>query len=153
MADQRQYWAEYGRENRQRRNAQARRRYATNEVQRERIKVAARERKARDPIRAARRKAWAEHRAGTAERRRAKDRRLNRLRRARTRGAEVVDHVDPAALLERDAGRCGICGGEVDQRDFHVDHVVPISAGGAHSYANTQVAHPSCNLRKGNRGD
>jgi 5-methylcytosine-specific restriction endonuclease McrA len=29
---------------------------------------------------------------------------------------------------------------------------VPLALGGEHSYANTQVAHPLCNLRKGSRG-
>jgi 5-methylcytosine-specific restriction endonuclease McrA len=54
-------------------------------------------------------------------------------------------------VLERDDGICGLCGHDVDPFDFHVDHVVPLSAGGTHSYANVQVAHPFCNMAKGAR--
>lgn len=51
-------------------------------------------------------------------------------------------------VLEMDDGICGICGSDVDPFDFHVDHVIPMSRGGEHGYANTQVAHPLCNKRK-----
>jgi 5-methylcytosine-specific restriction endonuclease McrA len=47
-------------------------------------------------------------------------------------------------------GMCGICKQFVGE-DFHVDHVVPLSLGGAHGYINVQPAHPICNLRKNNR--
>lgn len=62
----------------------------------------------------------------------------------------LVEHVDRLILYERDDGICGICQKPVGL-DFHVDHVVPLSRGGAHSYANTQIAHPSCNISKGAR--
>lgn len=32
-----------------------------------------------------------------------------------------------------------------------VDHIVPLSLGGAHSLENVQLAHLFCNMRKGNR--
>lgn len=67
--------------------------------------------------------------------------------RARQYGAFVED-VHPLVLLERDDGVCGICGDDVDPFCFDIDHVVPISRGGEHSYANTQVAHRSCNSSK-----
>lgn len=59
-----------------------------------------------------------------------------------------IEDVNHADLLEMADGVCGICGEDVDPHHFHVDHIVPLSRGGEHSYANTQVAHPSCNLRK-----
>jgi 5-methylcytosine-specific restriction endonuclease McrA len=71
-------------------------------------------------------------------------------RRARARAAFVED-VDPLVVLERDDGVCGICGEDVDPLAFHVDHVIPLASGGEHSYANTQVAHPRCNMAKGAR--
>jgi 5-methylcytosine-specific restriction endonuclease McrA len=40
---------------------------------------------------------------------------------------------------------------KVDPANWHLDHVVPLSRGGEHSYANVQVAHPFCNLSKGPR--
>jgi 5-methylcytosine-specific restriction endonuclease McrA len=32
---------------------------------------------------------------------------------------------------------------------WHVDHIVPISKGGPHSYLNVQLAHAKCNRTKG----
>ena len=54
-------------------------------------------------------------------------------------------------FLELADGVCGICGEDVDPTNYHVDHIVPISRGGEHSYANTQPAHPACNQRKHNK--
>lgn len=64
---------------------------------------------------------------------------------------QFEEHVDSLVVLERADGACGICGGDLDPLDFHVDHVVPLALGGFHSYANTQPAHPLCNTRKGAR--
>lgn len=70
-------------------------------------------------------------------------------RQRRTRRREGwVESVHPLVVLERDDGVCGICGRDVDPFRFHVDHIVPLSRGGEHSYANCQVAHPSCNRSK-----
>lgn len=60
-----------------------------------------------------------------------------------------VERVDSLIVLERHDGVCGICEKDVDPLDFHVDHIVPLARGGNHSYANTQPAHPYCNLAKG----
>jgi 5-methylcytosine-specific restriction endonuclease McrA len=68
-------------------------------------------------------------------------------RRARKRG-QFVEKVYRSKVLRLHSGRCGICGDPVDPTDFHVDHVIPLARGGEHSYANTQPAHPPCNLRK-----
>lgn len=68
-------------------------------------------------------------------------------RRARRR-ERFVENVSPLVVLERDDGVCGICGEDVDPTHFHVDHILPLSRGGEHSYANTQPAHPVCNQRK-----
>ncbi|MGW4076047.1 HNH endonuclease [Streptomyces asiaticus] len=50
-------------------------------------------------------------------------------------------------VLGRHAGRCAYCGGETC--DTHMDHVVPLSRGGAHSIGNVLPACPACNLSKG----
>jgi 5-methylcytosine-specific restriction endonuclease McrA len=68
-------------------------------------------------------------------------------RRARKRAA-FVEMVDPATVFARASGVCGICQQPVERFAFEVDHIVPLSRGGAHSYANTQPAHPSCNRKK-----
>lgn len=59
-----------------------------------------------------------------------------------------VEHVSRCQVWERNQGLCGICGEDADLDNFHVDHIVALARGGEHSYANTQVAHPSCNQRK-----
>ena len=78
---------------------------------------------------------------------RALQREIVARRRARLRDS-FVEKVDPLLVWERDDGVCGICGESADASDWHLDHIVPIARGGAHSYANVQVAHPDCNWRK-----
>jgi 5-methylcytosine-specific restriction endonuclease McrA len=86
----------------------------------------------------------------TPEERRARVRQRKQARRARERD-QFVEQVDPHIVFERDEGICGICHCAVDVADYHVDHVIPLARGGEHSYANVQVAHPTCNRRKGAR--
>ena len=47
-------------------------------------------------------------------------------------------------MLAKTAGRCHICGGEVDQQ-WQADHVLAHSAGGTHSADNYLPAHTTCN--------
>lgn len=77
-----------------------------------------------------------------------------RLREARCWGPEA-ERIDPLVVYERDGWICGICGLAVDRDRKHpdpwsvsLDHVVPLSRGGAHVYANVQCAHFRCNIRK-----
>ncbi len=51
---------------------------------------------------------------------------------------------------------CGICGEPIDYtleyldpREFVVDHIVPLSRGGADTLDNKQAAHRECNRSKG----
>lgn len=69
---------------------------------------------------------------------------------ARKIGAWDED-VDRLAVWERDGGICGICGEIADPQDWQLDHVIPLSREGRHSYANTQVSHPPCNAWKRDR--
>ncbi len=77
--------------------------------------------------------------------------RRGQLARRARKAAAFVEHVDPLVLLDEHEGICGICLEPVDPADFHVDHIIPLARGGEHSYANTQVAHPICNVGKGAR--
>ena len=63
-----------------------------------------------------------------------------------------VEKIDIAVLVERDGGYCGICHKKVAEAERSIDHVLPVSKGGAHSYANTRLAHLRCNQARGNRG-
>lgn len=69
------------------------------------------------------------------------------IRRARKRDL-FVEKVYRPKVFKRDGGICGICHKAVDPANWHLDHIRPLSRGGEHSYANTQVAHPACNQRK-----
>lgn len=83
--------------------------------------------------------------------------RINRqARRARERTARV-HRVDPFRVFERDGWRCRECNeatpillrGTYDPRAPELDHIIPLSKGGAHSYRNTQCLCRECNGRKG----
>lgn len=67
-----------------------------------------------------------------------------------------VEYVDTIVLADRDSWICGICKTPIDpdaqwpDRGYRtIDHVVPISLGGVHSYANTRIAHHGCNSARG----
>ena len=78
------------------------------------------------------------------------------LKRARKASAEV-ESVDPFKVFDRDGWRCHLCGtktkqakrGTSDLLAPELDHIVPLSQGGQHSYRNTACSCRACNLRKG----
>jgi len=68
-------------------------------------------------------------------------------------------------LIKRDNGICQICEKLIDNKDFEhdengnfiaendypsIDHIVPVSKGGTHTWDNVQLAHFYCNSVKGN---
>lgn len=78
-------------------------------------------------------------------------------RRAMKLGAEA-ENFYVREVFERDGWICGLCGETVDPqvkyphpRSASLDHKVPLSKGGAHTRANSQCSHLSCNMAKGNR--
>lgn len=75
----------------------------------------------------------------------------NRARQVKVAGASATEIVRRKVVFERDGGICQLCDQPVDPADFHVDHIVPLAAGGEHSYANVWLTHPRCNLVKGIR--
>jgi 5-methylcytosine-specific restriction endonuclease McrA len=91
--------------------------------------------------------AWNDRRRDNAQRRRAR-------KQAAATGAAVL----LAEIRERDKNRCGLCGRVVGTRPWpdplsaSLDHIVPLSEGGAHDPANVHLAHLGCNLAKGARG-
>jgi 5-methylcytosine-specific restriction endonuclease McrA len=74
-----------------------------------------------------------------------------RRQKARRKQAPVIETVIRAVVFDRDGGLCGLCGEPVDPTRYDLDHIVPLKHGGEHSYANVQLAHPVCNMRKGIR--
>lgn len=73
--------------------------------------------------------------------------------------AAASEIVHAHLVGERDRWRCGICRKPIDQTLAYpdpgspsLDHIVPVSEGGQHTYANTRIAHLRCNHARGNRG-
>lgn len=90
------------------------------------------------------------------------DRRRNNYhkRRALKAGSSAGPAFSNATVFERDGWVCGLCDESVprdavwpDPLSASLDHVVPLSRGGAHSLENTQLTHLACNVRKGARED
>lgn len=78
-------------------------------------------------------------------------------RRAQKLGTQVED-IRPIDIYERDVWLCGLCSTPVDPDAKHpdplspsLDHILPLSLGGTHTYENVQLAHLTCNVSKGNR--
>lgn len=76
-----------------------------------------------------------------------------------------IDRIDLHDLFKRDGGVCHICGKQCNWNDYtqtgtafiagnlypSVDHVVPVSLGGADSWDNVMLAHRICNsIRRNN---
>lgn len=81
-------------------------------------------------------------------------------RRARRFGC-TYEEVDKNRVFQRDGWRCVVCGiatpaelrGTTEPNAPELDHEVPLSRGGAHSYANTRCLCKRCNQAKGARLD
>lgn len=65
--------------------------------------------------------------------------------RARRAGASAVELVRRREVYERDGGICHVCATAIDWADYELDHLVPLSEGGDHTYANVKAAHRVCN--------
>lgn len=79
-------------------------------------------------------------------------------RRAQMYAAPTGETVRRDEIAARDAYRCHLCRKRVDMARVWpdplsptLDHLVPLSKGGAHEPANVRLAHAECNLSKGNR--
>jgi len=73
--------------------------------------------------------------------------------------AATVEKVIPYRVFQGDGWRCYLCGcetpealrGTYEPNAPELEHMIPLSRGGAHSYANTRCACRACNLIKGDR--
>lgn len=104
-----------------------------------------------------------EYRLRTAAEYRVRYRDTQRASHARYRALKrkaMVERFLHVEIFERDGWLCQLCGLPIDRdaawphpMSVSLDHIVPLSLGGAHSRANTQCAHISCNIGKSNRYD
>lgn len=76
-----------------------------------------------------------------------------------------IDKISLDVLFRRDSGVCHICGKQCDWNDYtetgtafiagnlypSVDHIVPVSLGGADAWGNVMLAHRICNSVRGNK--
>ena len=67
-----------------------------------------------------------------------------------------VEPIDCLDLFKRDGWICQLCRQKIDpalrhphRRSATVDHIVPLSKGGSHTWDNVQSAHFGCNSSKG----
>lgn len=81
-----------------------------------------------------------------------------RERRRAAKLNQFVEDVQRAVVFERDDYVCMICREPLDMNATWpaplsptLDHIVPLSRGGDHSYVNAQSAHARCNTAKGDR--
>lgn len=86
-------------------------------------------------------------------------------RKHRYKEITVDKDINLYKLAQRDHNQCQICGLFVNWNDFEktdttiicgnmypsIDHILPISLGGLHSWDNVQLAHRGCNTRKSNK--
>lgn len=82
-----------------------------------------------------------------------------RRKNMRRRTANVGESYTIRELRERDGDRCHLCNKPInfdlpgnDPRGPHIDHLVPLSDGGADCKTNVKMAHARCNLSRGTGG-
>lgn len=77
-------------------------------------------------------------------------------RRARKKNPDGrIEQITTADVAVRDREMCGICSTAVDMTLIYpdpgspsLDHVIPLSRGGEHTWENVQLAHLGCNWKK-----
>ena len=88
---------------------------------------------------------------------RSKDRRIRKIK------ERQKDVITIQRLYERDNGVCHLCQGVCDWNDYEIkdavfiagndypsiDHIIPVSRNGVHSWDNVKLAHRGCNSRRG----
>lgn len=85
--------------------------------------------------------------------------RATHRRRAKKYGCAYDGSISLKKLIKRDGLRCVLCGGLCNPDDHSwseyfgptyptIDHIVPMSKGGSHTWDNVQVAHAICNSIK-----
>ncbi len=72
----------------------------------------------------------------------------NRKRRACVRTGKIDAGITMSKVYTRDKGICMICKEVCPRGDASLDHIVPLSKGGSHTWDNVQLAHFNCNSRK-----
>jgi 5-methylcytosine-specific restriction endonuclease McrA len=125
-------------------NRAAIRQYATVYNRRNRLSIAAQARLHRKTnqaaVRSSNRRHYELHKSDYLE--------ANHRRRARKHTNGPVERIYRRVVWTRDNGCCYLCGNSVALADMHLEHKIPLSKGGQHTYANVGCACAACNLAK-----
>jgi len=99
-------------------------------------------------------------------------RRMSNRNKDKTRMWRIIDNgnvdkdITLTKLIKRDGSICHICGEKCDRKDYirtqegyftvgnnypSIDHVIPISKGGTHTWENIKLAHHYCNTIKNDK--
>lgn len=81
------------------------------------------------------------------------------VRKAVMKGCVSVERIDPILVFNRDGWKCHICKratpkrlrGTFDERAPELDHILPLSMGGSHTWDNVACACRRCNGEKSNK--
>lgn len=74
--------------------------------------------------------------------------RLNKqVWRARKKQLRIEPRLNKKLIHNWDTRICGICDTYIE-KEYHIDHIMPLSRGGNHTVTNLQLAHPYCNRSK-----
>ena len=78
---------------------------------------------------------------------------IKAMRRARIKGAtcEPLPKHYERGLYEAQHGLCYYCGASLKDAGQHLEHMTPLSRGGAHALENLVLSCQDCNLRKGTK--
>jgi hypothetical protein len=85
--------------------------------------------------------------------------RSSRISRKMLERKAFIEHVNPMKVFKRDNYKCKLCGcdtplslrGKHEPNSPELDHIIPISKGGKHSYSNTQLLCRQCNQDKSDK--
>lgn len=86
-------------------------------------------------------------------------RRIGKAKRRAVERSIEAENIDPFKVFDRDKWKCCLCGiktpktkrGGYDDASPELDHIIPLSKGGKHTYSNVQCACRKCNQTKGDK--
>lgn len=110
-----------------------------------------------DKVLASNKKSYAENKESAIARAREWNKKhpeVGRLRVINRRAAQrenggVLSKGLSSKLIFLQRGKCACCGVDLKKSKYHMDHITPVSKGGANSDFNIQLLCPSCNHAKG----
>ena len=98
-----------------------------------------------------------QRKSDSPEQKRIRDRKRTQRRRA-LEADPNAELISREIVGDRDGWACGICRCDVDSslawpdpKSPSLDHIVPLSRGGRHTYSNVRITHLTCNVKRGAR--